>query len=307
MSNFKSQLNYSYFIFLVLFFFTFFVHSSSDKIGAGRYLAFLESLIYDFETRGLNTEVLKTRFNDAERLYENKKYSEVEQLTQRTIQETNEFLKTQNLPRIYDFEGVRFYDASYDIRGKICTAFVSEPLKDKKGKGIIFLHGAGGNRIFLKRAIHFWAGLGYICLAPSYNTSDLLHGQFEIQAWIDFFKNFPGVTPPLGAISYSKGSHFIYSLTHPEDIKCWINFYGAIHPDLINKEKVASLNIPVLIFHGGKDKIIPLRVSKKLAKAYQKANVPFELRIFEEEGHGFSDKHKEELRQAMKAFLERYL
>ncbi len=51
---------------------------------------------------------------------------------------------------------------------------------------------------------------------------------------------------------------------------------------------VDRINCPLLLLHGESDEVIPVRHSRRLASAMEKLNKPFELKVFENEGHIWS-------------------
>lgn len=50
---------------------------------------------------------------------------------------------------------------------------------------------------------------------------------------------------------------------------------------------VASLNAPVIFFHGGEDKVVPAEQSEMMVKALQDKGIPTEYHFYPLEGHGF--------------------
>ncbi len=61
--------------------------------------------------------------------------------------------------------------------------------------------------------------------------------------------------------------------------------YKALSP-LFNSEKISC---PVIFFQGMKDKVVPAEHCSKMAAALSKNNIPTEIYMFKEEGHGFKD------------------
>ena len=70
----------------------------------------------------------------------------------------------------------------------------------------------------------------------------------------------------------------------------------------------AQIKVPVFLAAGGKDERAPIRHSKKMAEALQRAGVPVETLYFDTEGHGFYTlEHRREYYTKLLAFLSRSL
>lgn len=68
-----------------------------------------------------------------------------------------------------------------------------------------------------------------------------------------------------------------------------------------------KLKVPVLLAHGGADQTVPVRQSKLYADALAKAGKPYELKIYPDEGHGFSSSANEkDWFDRLEAFLKKY-
>ncbi|MEX2963776.1 alpha/beta hydrolase family protein [Microbulbifer sp. TYP-18] len=64
------------------------------------------------------------------------------------------------------------------------------------------------------------------------------------------------------------------------------------------------IKVPVLLAHGNKDRIVPVRHSEAMAKALQKAGTPFELVVYEDGDHYLSkEEHRLALFRKMDSFL----
>ena len=54
-------------------------------------------------------------------------------------------------------------------------------------------------------------------------------------------------------------------------------------------ENVNSINVPLILFHGLKDKVVSSEQSISIKEALLKREIPVELNLYENEGHGFKD------------------
>lgn len=58
-------------------------------------------------------------------------------------------------------------------------------------------------------------------------------------------------------------------------------------------QQITKLKRPLLLTHGDEDSNVPFSQYKSLIKAAMKANIPIDVKIYEDEGHGFSDRANE--------------
>ncbi len=73
-------------------------------------------------------------------------------------------------------------------------------------------------------------------------------------------------------------------------------------------ENVNFINMPLILFHGLKDKVIPSNQSIAIKDELLKREIPVQINLFENEGHGFKDgKIKVEVLNKTEAFFRQYL
>ncbi len=73
-------------------------------------------------------------------------------------------------------------------------------------------------------------------------------------------------------------------------------------------KNVKSINVPLLLFHGLKDKVIASEQSMKIKDELLKRGIPVEINLFENEGHGFKDGQiKIDVLKKTEAFFREYL
>ena len=73
-------------------------------------------------------------------------------------------------------------------------------------------------------------------------------------------------------------------------------------------EHVNSINMPLILFHGLKDKVIPSDQSIAIKNELLKREIPVQINLFENEGHGFKDgKIKVDVLKKTEAFFRKYL
>ncbi len=73
-------------------------------------------------------------------------------------------------------------------------------------------------------------------------------------------------------------------------------------------ENVNCMNMPLILFHGLKDKVIPSDQSIAIKEELLKREIPVQINLFENEGHGFKDgKIKVDVLNKTEAFFRQYL
>jgi dipeptidyl aminopeptidase/acylaminoacyl peptidase len=105
----------------------------------------------------------------------------------------------------------------------------------------------------------------------------------------------------------AKGAHrFEVNYEHtligqlPEAGRLWMERSPVAHVKKVRK--------PVLLFHGAKDKVVPVQQSLDFAEAVRRNGGPAELVVFEDEGHGFSREiNLRTIYETMDRFLDKYV
>ena len=69
-----------------------------------------------------------------------------------------------------------------------------------------------------------------------------------------------------------------------------------------------QIRCPVLFFQGLQDKVVPPEQTERMAEALRSNGIPVEVRLFEEEGHGFRNQATQiEVLRETEAFFRRQL
>ena len=73
-------------------------------------------------------------------------------------------------------------------------------------------------------------------------------------------------------------------------------------------ENVNSINVPLILFHGLKDKVIPPDQCIAIKDELLKRKISVQINLFENEGHGFKDGQiKVDVLKKTEAFFRKYL
>ena len=71
---------------------------------------------------------------------------------------------------------------------------------------------------------------------------------------------------------------------------------------------VNRINVPLILFHGLKDKVISSEQSIAIKDKLLQRDIPIEVNLFENEGHGFKDGQiKVEVLKNTEAFFRKYI
>ena len=89
---------------------------------------------------------------------------------------------------------------------------------------------------------------------------------------------------------------------------------GNIESDFINYKtrspinNVNKINVPLILFHGLKDKVVSFKDSNAIKNKLSKREIPVEIHLFDQEGHGFKDgKIRVQVLKDTEAFFRKYL
>jgi dipeptidyl aminopeptidase/acylaminoacyl peptidase len=81
-----------------------------------------------------------------------------------------------------------------------------------------------------------------------------------------------------------------------------VDLFGPM-PDGADKARLP----PVLILHGGRDRIVPVEHARRLEKLLKAGGVPHEVKIYPDQGHGFLGPAQLDAAGRILAFLQRHL
>jgi dienelactone hydrolase len=282
--------------------------ASTNKRQLDFTLSQVHSRLYDLETRGEDIDNLSLEFDKCQNLLQSKKYSEAKKCIDSLVMALNEYYRKE-LPPNYTYEKVEFQDVFVETSLGRRAGFIAQPAAKGLYPGLIFLRGAGGAAINLKRIIHSYAQKDYVCLAPEFNDQNTLKGQVDLNKRYEIFQSLSCLdSQRIGVVSFSRGGLFAYKMIeNGVPFRVWVNYFGVIYSKMASKDSIEKNPVPILILHGKKDKVCPVEWAYNLEKIYQEAGVPYQIKIFDREGHGFSQEAYEEARELRDKFLEKYL
>lgn len=271
-------------------------------------LRWISSHTFDLKTRGEKTDSLEKDLEKCQALFQSKKYADAEMCTG-TLKEEIRRRYMKEIPSRYVYENVMFEDVVVETTLGERVGFIAYPQAGGKYPGLIFLRGAGGWAMDIKRTIHYYAQRNYICLAPEFNIDDFKKGVVDLNQWQKVFKSHPSFdSRRLGLFSFSRGSYFAYKMIAANSpYKAWANWSGMVYRSIVDSDDIRRNPVPVLLVHGKKDKPIPIDVAYFLEKAYQEAGVSVQLEVFQDEGHSFSREARQQALEIIAAFFNKWM
>lgn len=109
----------------------------------------------------------------------------------------------------------------------------------------------------------------------------------------------------IGLAGFSLGASIALSLASQDSrVAAVAEFYGAL-PDLA--AAFLKRMPPVLILHGTADTLVPSSEAYKLERLLQSKGVPFEMKIYPGQGHGFTGEATSDATARTVAFFNRFL
>jgi len=109
----------------------------------------------------------------------------------------------------------------------------------------------------------------------------------------------------IGLLGFSLGAYLALSVAAVDPrVKAVVEFFGGFPKEM--KFFMRRL-CPTLILHGDADPTVPVEEAHHLQQILEKRNVPYELQIYANAGHGFTGEVWQDARRRTLAFLQKYL
>jgi len=185
---------------------------------------------------------------------------------------------------------------------------------------VIGLHGSGGGHVSMAEPASLLAGQGFAVYVLHYfdrtGTTEIDGLQVILRhfpVWmktlwdsVSFVVQQPQVDPErVGLLGFSLGAYLAVSAaTIDSRIQAVIEFFGGLPKEM--KFFMRRL-CPVLILHGEQDKTVPVEEAYHLQRVLEKKQIPYEMQIYPEAGHGFSGEIWRDAGLRTLAFLNKHL
>ena len=156
-------------------------------------------------------------------------------------------------------------------------------------------------RGFLALLVHYFDSTGNVAAGP-----DHFHRWVQtVGAAIDHAAGHLGSGARVGLVGFSLGAYLALAVAAKDRrVGAVVESCGGLPNHLA--AHVASLP-PVLILHGAADPVISVEEAHKLERLLRKWAMPYEIRIFPDQGHGFRGAAAGEALHRTVAFLGRHL
>jgi dienelactone hydrolase len=184
---------------------------------------------------------------------------------------------------------------------------------------VVALHGAGGNVVGMERYANVLAARGFAVYVLHYFdrtgtvSADLQTMKRNFPSWmktlwdaISFVEKQPQVDRErIGLLGFSLGAYLALSnSTIDKRVKVVVEFFGGLPKEM----RLFMMRFcPVLILHGEADATVPVEEAYQLQKLLEKKNVPYEIKIYPGEGHGFESEIWRDAGERSLEFLQKYL
>lgn len=197
--------------------------------------------------------------------------------------------------------GDGFLSGSHFIRMEVLRAAGEDPFEGTRRPAVAILHGASGiagTRLYHlyaeelnKRGIHAYIVYYYDGLPGVRNPSSPAHYPQRdriIEDAIEHLAGRPEVDANrIGFFGVSLGGfHTLQIAATDKRVKAAVSLVGAM-PRQLPLEAIAAMP-PTLILHGDEDRIVPVDRAYEAASILDQVGAPYELVVYDGEGHGFS-------------------
>lgn len=197
-----------------------------------------------------------------------------------------------------------------------------EPVAPGKYPGVVMLYGSGGMTLggpLFRLTAQALALEGYVVYLPHYfektgtqfatRADDLKYFASWMRTIVDtigYAKNQPNVdTRRIGLIGFSLGAYLSLSLASVDDeVTAVVEYFGGL-PEFFGKQ--LQTMPPTLILHGEADKTVPVAEAYNLETLLKSKQVPYEIKIYPQQGHGFNGSAAADAMQRTVAFFAKNL
>lgn len=191
--------------------------------------------------------------------------------------------------------------------------FVAKPDSSGPHPGLVIIQEAFGVNDHIKDVTQRYAGQGYIAVAPDMfhrfdqrtvpyedvkaaigsvmrlNDDEVMN---DVSAAAGYLKAQAGVGK-LGILGYCFGGRTAYlAAARSDEFACAVGYYGGGIADPRNPTapvtRSADISVPVLLFFGGQDQMIPQDQVQKIEETLTELGKDHQIKIYPQAGHGFN-------------------
>lgn len=184
---------------------------------------------------------------------------------------------------------------------------------------VIGLHGSGGGYPVLFGPARLLAAHGFVAYSLHYfdrtgtetagRGTALLHAPAwmkTIRDAISFISTQPQVDAErVGLLGISLGAYLSLAVASIDDrVKAVVDYFGGFPKEM---KLFMRRFCPVLVLHGEADEVVPVAEAHYIQRIAERRNVPCEMKIYPEAGHGLTPEFMQDAAQQALDFLERHL
>jgi dienelactone hydrolase len=217
---------------------------------------------------------------------------------------------------------VRQSIGSFKSESKEISFELFEPVAPGKYPGVVMLYGSGGMTAggpLFRVTAEALAREGYVVYLPHYfektgtqfatRDDDVKYfatWMRTIADTIDQAKSKANVdSKRIGLIGFSLGAYLSLSVASVDnEVKAVVEYFGGL-PEFFSKQ-LRSMP-PTLILHGDADRTVPVSEAYNLETLLKGKKAPYEIKIYTQQGHGFSGSAAADAMQRTVAFFEKNL
>ena len=212
--------------------------------------------------------------------------------------------------------------ASFSDKGRPIRVETYEPADPDRHPAVIVLHGADNfephaaayrasarelaEHGYVTMLVHYFDGTGTLTADEESISQNFLDWMETVAAAVSYAAAQPNVQAGrIGLAGFSLGASLALSLASQDNrIAAVAEFYGSM-PDLA--AAFLKRMPPVLILHGTTDSLVPTSEAYKLERLLRSKGVPYEMKIYPGQGHGFTGTAVSDAEARTLAFFDRFL
>lgn len=195
-----------------------------------------------------------------------------------------------------------------------------EPGRTGKFPALLILHGANGPMsTFIGDYAQYLANIGYVVFFVHYfDRTDTYYAspsemQQHFEDWVEVLEDgienaakHPKVDPErIGLIGYSLGGFLVLSVASQDPrVSAVVSVVGGIPEAFAQRARRMP---PALILHGANDTRVPVKEAQHVEELLKRLNTPYELKIYQSQGHFFHGAAQIDALTRTFAFLQKQL
>lgn len=184
---------------------------------------------------------------------------------------------------------------------------------------ILLVHGSGGPLRgidpFARQAagmgvhvfvVHYFDRTGHTWVSPTIIKDFFMQWLDTLHEGLSYIMAQPSVDQQrIGLLGFSLGGVLCLALaTQEPGIAAVAQLFGGL-PEHFMQD--AGKLPPVLILHGGRDTVVPMVEAEKLEAVLKQHQVPYEMKIYRDQGHHFTGLAQVDALRRVVSFFRRYL